>query len=223
MSRLDATAGAFVDDATVIRPVTFLFLDFDGDPLRANDSGMDISISGQSQPDLNGLYKGVTGDFAELSPIRVAEGGSSPVSAKLSGLKGIDDEVLDIIGDETKWKGRLARVWRVIWDQGGNLQGTWQHFYTGYMVDVLIAGSTAEQFIEITIESYLAVFSQASNRTYLNSRDFDPGDHSGDAALSAANGSGPMPGSVSGGQVRIGGGGGLGGGFFNGAHDTREL
>lgn len=213
MSRLDATAATFVDNSTVIRPVHFVFLDFLGDPVRANDAAMDLTISGMTQPDLNGLYKGLSGKVAELSPIKVSDGGSAPVTVKLSGLRGIDDDTLALIYDESKWKGRLARVWRIIWDRNNANQGSFQHLYTGYMVDVLLSGSSGEQSIEITIENYLAAFGQPSNRTYLNSKDYDPGDASGIAALTAANGAGNMPGGDVSGTGGIIGTGGQYGGF----------
>jgi hypothetical protein len=194
MSRLDTPAATFVDSNQPLRPVYFVFLDFLGDPVRATNAGMNIDVSGATQPDLNGLYKYLDSEVAELSPIKVSDGGSSPVSVKLSGLRGLDDAMLADIFDESKWKGRLARIWRVIWNSSNAPQGTYQHLYTGYMVDVLLAGNTDSQMIEITIENYLAAFGQPSNRTYLNSKDYDPGDRSGEAAVTAANGAGTMPG-----------------------------
>lgn len=187
MSRLPAAAAAYVDANAVLRPVHFVYMDFDGDPVRANDSGMTIVISGQSDPDLNGTYDGVTGDMASISPIRVGAGGSDTVSAKLSGLKGIDDDTLDLMGDETKWKGRIVKVWRVVWNPQNVQQGEYEHIYTGYMMDVTIGGDVdveAGQYIEVAIENYLALYVQPSNRTYLTQHEFDPGDRSGEASLS---------------------------------------
>lgn len=190
MSRLDATAGAYVTNNQFIRPVNFIFMDFVGDQLRANDSGMTLVVSGQSSVDLNGTYDGVTGDFAELSPIKIGAGGSDTVTAKLSGIKTLDDATLDIIGDESKWKGRICKVWRIVWDQNNAGQGAYEHYYTGYMVDVIIAGTPESQFIEISIENYMVAYVQPSNRTLLSQKDFDPGDLSGEATLSLANGGG---------------------------------
>jgi hypothetical protein len=209
MSRLDTTAASFIDGNKIIRPVYFVFLDFAGAAVRATNAGMNLAVSGSTQPDLNGTYLSLSGDVAELSPIKVSDGGSAPVSVKLSGLRGLDDDMLAEIFDETQWKGRLARIWRIIWNSDNAPQGTYQHLYTGYMVDVVLAGNTESQLIEITIENYLAAFSQASNRTYINSKDYDPGDRSGEAAVTAANGAGTMPGgdvgSGSGGSITLSG------------------
>lgn len=189
MSRLDTAAAAYVDANQYLRPVHFIFMDFVADPVRCNDSGMNITITGQADPDLNGTYDGVTGKFAELSPIRVGAGGSDTVTAKLSGIKTLDDATLDLIGDESKWKGRLVKVWRIVWNQDNVAQGAYEHFYTGYMVDCLIGGGTDGQFIEVTIESYLAAYVQPSHRTY-NQRPFDPNDASFEATIALANGGG---------------------------------
>lgn len=215
MSRLDTAAADYIDNNLVLRPVYFVFLDFATTPVRATNAGMDLDVSGATQPDLNGLYKFVSSEVAELSPIKVSDGGSSPVSVRLSGLRDLDDDKLSEVLDETEWKGRLARVWRVIWDGANAPQGTYQHLYTGYMVDVLIGGNTDSQTIEITIENYLTAFSQASNRTYLNSKDYDPGDRSGEAAVTAANGAGTMPGGDVGTGGAFGGGGRYSGGTIN--------
>lgn len=214
MSRLDATAGAFVTNNQIIRPVRFIFMDYLGDPIRCNDSGMDITISGQSSPNLNGTYLGLNTRFANMSNIQIGDGGSQPVSVWLSGIKTLDDATLDLMGDESKWKGRLVRIWRIVWDQAGTGQGSYQHLYTGYMVNHMLKGSSKEQMIEVTIESYLAAFSQPSNRTYLMSRYFDAGDASGEVLLSAANGSEAVPGMLGGGGGSSGPGSGdpMGGG-----------
>lgn len=211
MSRLDATAAAFVDANQFIRPVNFIFMDFVGDILRCNDSGLTIVLTGLSDPDLNGTYDGVTGDFTELSPIKIGAGGSDTVTAKLSGIKVLDDATLDLIGDESKWKGRICKVWRAVWDQNNTLNGAYEHYYTGYMVDVLIGGSVENQLIEITIEGYLAAFVQASNRSY-NQRPFDPGDASYEASASLANGGGNGAGTIPGVGITGGFGGGIGDG-----------
>lgn len=179
MARLDATATAFAEANQIIRPVHFVFMDFLGDPLRANDSGMNIDISGQSDADLNGLYPGLTGEVAEISSVRAGVGGSDTVTARLSGIKELDADTLNIIGDETKWKGRISQMWRIVWDQNNTSQGSFQHFYTGYMTDCLIAGSGGEQFIEVSVENYLTAYINPSNRTYLSQSEFDAGDLSG--------------------------------------------
>lgn len=212
MSRPDSAASAALD-ADVIRPVFFAELDFVGDPLRANTSGQSVQITGTGT-DLDGkVFDGISADLVEISPVRNKDGGSETVTARLSGIVGLDQELLAIIGDPAKWQGRPARLWRLIRDAFGTQQGAIQHYYTGYMVALKIGGSPASQTIEVSIETYLAAFAQASNRSYLDQELFDPGDLSARAAVAIANGvSGnplvsntPTPGNGAG----AGGGGGL--------------
>lgn len=42
--------------------------------------------------------------------------------------------------------------------------------------------------INLEVETYLAFFGQASNRTYLDQQLFDPGDRSAELAIAIANG-----------------------------------
>lgn len=207
MSRPDTAASAALD-AQVIRPVWFAHLHFLGDPLRANTSGTVITPIGTGKPELDGVtFDGIDPTLVEIGPVRMKEGGSETVRVKLSGLVGLDDELLAIIGDKSKWQGRTAQLWRMIRDEHGTQAGGIQHYYTGWMTACSISGNPQSQTIELAIESYLSAFSAASNRTYLCQEDFDPGDLSARVAIALANGvSGnplvantPTPGVVGGG------------------------
>lgn len=182
-----AAAAALAGD--VIRPVFFAYLDFVGDPLRANTSGHSIAFGPMADPDLSGaVFDGIDPKVVSIGPVRMKDGGSETVRAKLSGIVGLDDELLAIVGNPANWQGRTARLWRMIRDEHGNQAGALQHYYTGYMVAVSIGGSPTSQTIEVSIESYLAAFADASNRTYLDQEAFDPGDYSARAAIALANG-----------------------------------
>jgi hypothetical protein len=187
VSRPDATASAALD-AQHIRPVWFGFLDFDGDPVRANTSGGDITISGASDSDLNYTFFGIHADIVEVSDIKIGESGTDTVTVRLSGLRGPDIDLMNTIGDISNWQGRTARLWRMIRDTNGTQQGGIQPYYTGYMMSAGFEGDPESQSIAITIESYLAAFSQASNRTYLNQADYDPDDLTAQAIIAIANG-----------------------------------
>lgn len=187
MSRMDSTAAAALD-APVIRPVFFVYLDIVGDPLFANTSGATITITGTGDPDLDNTFDGIDPTVVDIGSVRMKDGGSDAVSAKLSGLLELDEDLLNLLGDPANWQGRTARLWRMIRDVDGTQQGAIQHYYTGYMIALDIGGSPQSQMIEVTIESYLAAFSQASNRTYLDQESFDPGDLSARAAIAIGNG-----------------------------------
>lgn len=188
MSRPDATATAALD-AQVIRPVFFCYLDIVGDPLRACTAGQSIAFTGTGDPDLDGhTFDGIDPTFVDIGPIRQRDGGVDTITCKLSGLVSLDAALLNIVGDRANWQGRPARLWRTIRDANGAQQGGIQHLFTGYMTSLLIGGSPGEQMINLSIQSYLAAFSGASGRTYLDQAQFDPGDQSARAAIALANG-----------------------------------
>lgn len=188
MSRPDPAAAAVLGDDN-INPIFFVYLDFLGDPMRANSSGHDIVPSGTAYPELNGkLFDGITHNFIEVSPVVVAQGGSETVSVEISGLPGLDSDSLNMIGDATRWQGRPAMIWRVIRDRDNVQRGGFQHYYTGYMTSCMISGNAEEQKINVAIETYLAAFSDAPNRTYLSQEQYDSGDYSARAGMQIANG-----------------------------------
>lgn len=187
MSRPDATAGAALN-APVVKPVYLGYLDFLGDPVRANSSGADLTPTGTGDSDLDGLlYTGISADLVDISSVKARQGGSDSVTVTLSGIPGLDG-VMDVIGDRTKWQGRIARLWRIIRNAANVQQGAIQHFYTGYMTAATIGAGADSQTVTITVETYLVAFRRASNRTYLSQKQFDSGDESAAAAIAIANG-----------------------------------
>jgi hypothetical protein len=213
VSRPDATAATALN-AQVIRPVFMVYLDIVSDPLRACTAGNSLAISGTGDADLDGFtFDGVDAQFVDISQVRMKDGGSDAVTAKLSGIVGLDSDMLNLLGDSSNWQGRTARLWRIIRDEYGAQQGAIQPYYTGYMVALSIGGSPESQTVEVTIESYLVAFSQASNRSYLDQDAFDPGDLSAKATIAIANGNSGNPLM---GNMPVSTGGGYGGGFGGG-------
>lgn len=188
MSLPDGAAAAALDEA-IIRPVFFAFLDIDGDPVRANTSGVNITPSGTGDPDMDGHeFLGISAAFVDIGPVRYRPGGSESVTARLSGIPELDQDTIDQLYDPANWQGRDARLWRVIRNAANVQQGGYHAYYTGKMVALTHSGSADEQMLSVTIESYLAVFSEASNRTYLDQERYDPGDLSARASIALANG-----------------------------------
>jgi hypothetical protein len=184
----DPTASAALS-ADVIRPVYFVWLDIVGDPLRSNTSGADIMVSGSGDPDLDGYeFFGINGDIVDVSSVRYGQGGSETVQIKISGLPGLDNDLLAIVADPTNWRGREARLWRVIRNAANVQQGGFHSYYTGRIVQMTHSSEGGGQVLTCSIESYLAAFSSASNRTYLDQERYDAGDLSARAAIAIANG-----------------------------------
>lgn len=188
MSLPDATASAALD-AAVIKPVFFVYCDVLGDPVRANTSGVDITPTGTGDPDLDDLtFVGVDASVLDVSPVMVGAGGSDSVNITLSAIRGLDDTLLGQVADTDSWRGREARLWRVIRNAANVQQGGFHAFYTGRMSALAHGSDDNGQFLRVTVETYLAALSEASNRTYLDQERYDPGDLSARAAIAIANG-----------------------------------
>lgn len=188
MSLPDSTAAAAIE-AEVIKPVFFAYLNIDGDQVRANSSGHDVTPSGTGDSDLDGhLFIGIGAAFVDISSVKVSDQGTETVTATLSGIQELDTDTLNTIGDAANWQGRIARLWRVIRDASNVQQGGFQPFYTGHMTSLEIGGDDTGQTITVAIETYLAAFSAAPNRTYLDQGRYDPDDLSPRAAISIVNG-----------------------------------
>ncbi len=187
MSRPDATAIAAIDQSHV-RPVHLAWLDFASEQVRSNSSGANITLSGMPDADANGTFVGISPDFADVSAISVREGGTEAVTVTLSGIPGLDDEMLEELSEPANWRGRECRLWRYFQNGAGGREGGVQSLYTGLMTNLEVGGSPEQQAVTITVESYIAALSEASNRTYMDQYLFDPGDKSADAAPGIANG-----------------------------------
>ena len=173
----------------VVRPPFLAWLDILGDPVRATTWEVSLQLSGTSDPDLDGhLFSAIDPSMGSVSGVKRATGGSETVTATLSGIVGPDSDMLNILGDESKWKGRLARLWFLTLNAAGDRVGAVVPYYTGRMVGLAISGSAEQQTAKVTIESYLASLSAASNRTYLDQGDFVSGDTSAALTLATANG-----------------------------------
>lgn len=183
---VDATTQAALE-APLLYWRALIYADFVGDTLRATTGIYDKTISGSSDTELNGTYESYNHNIIEISPVTHNETGSDTVSVTLSGIISNAD-LLNTIGDRTKWQGRTARLWFYCVDVNENQVGSIIPYYTGYMNDISIAGSASEQRISLTIENYIVSLTGAFNRTYMMQTLYDSGDLSATATLSAANG-----------------------------------
>ena len=185
---VDATTQGALE-ATVLYWRMLLWADFDGDPLRATSGLYDRTISGSGDTELDGFYDSYDHNLISVGPVKHNETGSDTVTVTMSGLL-LNADLLNMIGDRTKWQGRSARLWFYCADENEAQVGSIIPYYTGYMNDVVISGSPSEQRITLTIENYLATLSGAPSQTYMMQNLFDAGDLSANATLGAANGLG---------------------------------
>jgi len=214
MPTLDSTAKAALD-TQAFAAAWFIYCDVVGDPIRITTLGKDVTFASTGDADLDGnTFISFDARAVEVSDVTNSESGSDTLSIDLSGIVSIDTALLNEIGDTTKWRGRPGRIWFAVYDADGvTQQGAIVPHYTGYMGSVEIQPSTETQVIRIKLENYLAAFNMASNRSYMNQKDYDSADTSASATLAAANGARKGTGGNS-----SGGFGGVGGNF-----DTRQI
>jgi len=188
-SRPDSAAQAALA-ASVRRPVTFAFLDLKGEPIRVTNAPYSFTFAGTGDEDLDGFtFDAVDPRVVSVGPVKAREGGTDTLTLQLSGLAGVDDELMTQIGDRSNWAGRDCRLWRAMLDPHDMTRiGAIWSYYTGYMSVPKITGDRTGQVINMSVESYLAFFGQSSNRTYLDQQSYDPGDQSAALAIAIANG-----------------------------------
>ena len=232
MPQPDATAIAALE-GPALSVAYYIYANIDTG-LRFTTFGSETIISGSGDAELDGTYPAFGGQLLEVGDVNNSDGGSDTLVLRLSGITSIDSDLINDIGDRTKWQGRIFRIWFRCYDESGvSPQGAIVPLYTGYMSTVRITGEPKMQAIEIGIENWLAAFSQASNRSYLNQKDYDAADISAEATIAAANGmrrdtgaTGPIGGGGFGGFTGGGtGGGGIGSAYggFGGSGSTQQL
>lgn len=184
----DASAGAQLA-SSYFSAAWMAFLDFEGDPIRATTARKTLTFSASGDSDLDGFtFSSIDPTVISITDVKNAEGGSDTLSFALSGIVGPDSDLLNIIGDTSRWRGRTARIWAVIYDEDGVQQGAVWPIYTGRMSAVQLVGSPSAQTVKLDVESYLASFKQASGRTYLDQAQFDPADNTAALTIGVANG-----------------------------------
>jgi hypothetical protein len=206
---VDATTQAALE-ATVVNWRVLIYADFVGDVLRGTSGLYDKTISGSGDTELDGTYDSFNHDLINVSTVKHNESGSDTVAISMSGLVVNNADFLAIIGDKSKWQGRIARLWFYCVNENESQVGSIIPYYTGYMNEVGITGNADSQTVTLTIENYLTSIAGAQNKTYLIQNIFDAGDLSAETSIAAANGMAEA------GNYGYGGGG--GGGFEDGSN-----
>lgn len=178
--------------APIRKPALFAWLDILGEPIRVTNAPYSVTFTDTGDADLDDqTFDAVDARLVSVSPVRIREDGTETVTLQLSGLAGVDDELMTAIGDKANFQGRDCRLWRAMLDPGTFRRiGTVWTLITGYMNVPKILGDQTQQVIQLEVESYLGFLKRASGRTYLDQQDFDPDDHSAALAIAIANGAG---------------------------------
>jgi hypothetical protein len=175
------------------QPVVYIrwlcYLDIAGDPVRATTGLYDKTFSGTGDPDLDGdTYTPYPSDLISVSEVQHEETGSNQVTVSMSGLIVNNVAFLNAIGDRDNWQGRTARLWWYVVDENEAQIGDVYSYYTGYMNDITINGSSQSQTITLSIENYLVSLSVTAAKTYQMQKEYDPDDESASRSIAAANG-----------------------------------
>ena len=184
---VDATTQAALE-ATVVNWRVLIYADFVGDVLRGTSGLYNKVISGSGDTELDGTYDSFNHDLINVSTVKHNESGSDTVSISMSGLVVNNADFLAIIGDKSKWQGRIARLWFYCVNENEGQVGSVIPYYTGYMNEVGISGGAESQTVTLTIENYLTSIAGAQSKTYLIQNIFDAGDLSAEPSIAAANG-----------------------------------
>ena len=186
---VDATTQAALE-ATILNWRVLLYADFYGDTLRVTSGLYDKVISASGDSELDGTYESYDHRMISVNSVKHNETGSDTVEISLSGLIVNDATFLTLIGDKTKWQGRIARLWFYCVDVNETQVGSIIAYYTGYMNDITIVGTPESQTVSLTIENYMVSLAVSQNKTYLMQAIYDSGDLSANATIGAANGLG---------------------------------
>ena len=164
----------------------FVFLDFDGDPVRVTTWHKSLTLSGTGDADLDGFtFDAFDPTVITVSEVQHSVDGAESVTASMSGLPVANADLLDILGDESKWRLRRAKLWLGVADATLTAQGNIVPYYLGRMVSYNFPQVGADsQTVEIVIESYRTILSGATGRTYMSQSIYDSGDRSAEVATS---------------------------------------
>lgn len=176
-------------EAPVVNARWLCYLDIVGDPVRATTGLYDKTFSGTNDPDLDGdTYVPYPSDLIEVSDVQHDEAGSNQVTVSMSGLIVNNLDFLNTIGNKANWQGRTARLWWYVVDENETQIGDVYSYYTGYMNDITISGSSESQRVILSIENYLVSLSVTAGKTYQMQKEYDADDDSPSRSIAAANG-----------------------------------
>jgi hypothetical protein len=208
MPAIDSTALAQIETGA-FGPAYFIWIDVLDDPIRITTFGQNVTFASTGDSDLDGnSFISFDHRAIQVGDVSNSDSGSDTLTVDLSGITGIDDTLMNEIATTGNWRGRTVRLWMQVYDPlGTTAHGAIVPYYTGYASTVKILPAPETQTIRLEVENYLAIFNQASNRSYLNQKDYDAADTSAQATLAAANmGRGSPPPPTGGGASRTGGG-----------------
>jgi hypothetical protein len=187
MPILDSTAQAALGDHFAV--AWYIFLDLDGDPLRVTTFGQDTVFSSTGDVDLDGNTFVAFGGAARRRRRkqfgkRLRHAARHPVRHCLHRH---DAARRDRRQDQVAGPP-LPHMVPALRRCGSNAPRRNRQPLHRLYVEVRFVAAPKGQTIQLSVENYLAYTTQASNRSYLNQKDYDAADTSAAATIAAANG-----------------------------------
>jgi hypothetical protein len=171
---LDAEA-----EKSVIRPIWFLFMDVEDDPLYAHTGQGSITFAEDEtgDPALDGhTFEGL-GVFAMMGDIQQSENGSGPMQLTLPGVDPDKPGFKPLIADRRRWQYRRAIVWfSFINEEMTGLIDYPQREKTGRLDNLQVTHDTDTCTISIDIEGFAANSAPPLASRYADQPDIDPDD-----------------------------------------------
>jgi hypothetical protein len=178
-------------DDDVIWPVVFVYMDIVGDPFRVCTWLYPIIPIGSSDPLLNSqtfIGIGQNNPITEISSIKDSMTGSESVEFKLSIPVDHSAALENIIGDKSKWRGRIACIWYAHMNETRQLIDEPIRLKRGRLSQAIFNCSPEIQTLNLIMESHQSNISQPRRRNYLQQKTIDPLDESPSASIAIANG-----------------------------------
>ena len=103
--------------------------------MRVTNAPYGFAFNDTGDEDLDGFtFDAVDPRVVSVGTVKAKEGGSDTLALQLSGIPGVDADMLDQIMTRTNWQGRDARLWKALLDpqDPSRIISMWSYF-TGYM------------------------------------------------------------------------------------------
>ncbi len=173
-------------------------------------SNLLVTGTGDSRLDGNTFSPVAAGNVVDISDNAFSYTGSEPMTVSLSIPASPHAAVASASNFPQEYQGLPATFWRALLEEaalpGVPAQWRFRRVRAGTMDDLSIRHSGEAHTFSITVEAHAARISQASGRTYLDQKSFDPTDTSQDYAVAIANGKPAPSSSTAGGTPTPGGG-----------------
>lgn len=160
-------------------PVWFVYLDIEGDPVRAWTAtwNMTFGASETGDPLLDGFEFLATGGLGEIGNIADGLTGGGPVTLRLPAVDPAETAFNEIVANARSWQWRRAVIWRSYIDlETGQLLYPPRRVRSGRMDNLKAVDAEDDAYISVDVESHAAHAQVALESRYAEQREIDATD-----------------------------------------------